>query len=406
MGSLLHIGLILFSLRGVFHFFNMGPTTFLLALVGSFILLHDCNASISERTKMLNALLDPNSYDSRVRPNEGSSPVKIVINGFIASLTSLSESDMDFTIDMYLRQTWTDDRLKHNSSKYLVVPPRFVDKIWYPDLFFSNEKRGELHTITQPNRYIRITKEGEVLLSQRFTLTLSCPMALHKFPFDSQKCGLKMESYGYSTDEVVFQWSEKKEGPIQIDENTQIPNYDLTDTVMGDCTKVYSTGSFTCLEATLSFGRQIGYFLFNNFIPSFILVATTWLGFWLLPSPAVTRVTLISISLLSMIGLIQAAKNTAPQVSYIVAIDVWMVMSMIFIILALLETIFVAWMYQKGEQSEASEEKLEPGVRRKRSCCNWKGCAIKVDILSRLLIPALYFGWAGFYWFVYTKFDL
>ena len=94
------------------------------------------------------------------------------------------------------------------------------------------------------------------------------------------------------------------------------------------------------------------------------------------------------------------------QVSYIVAIDVWMVMSMIFIILALLETIFVAWMYQKGEQSEASvssgqigvaeclqmpkmhklieyyifskEEKLEPGVRRKRSCCNWKGCAIKV----------------------------
>ena len=52
-----------------------------------------------------------------------------------------------------------------------------------------------------------------------------------------------MESYGYSTDEVVFQWSEKKEGPIQIDENTQIPNYDLTDTVMGDCTKVYSTGA-------------------------------------------------------------------------------------------------------------------------------------------------------------------
>ena len=42
------------------------------------------------------------------------------------------------------------------------------------------------------------------------------------------------------------------------------------------------------------------------------------------------------------------------QVSYIVAIDVWMVMSLIFIILAMLETIFVAWMYQKGEQSEAS----------------------------------------------------
>ena len=42
-----------------------------------------------------------------------------------------------------------DERLKHNYTYPLVVPPKGVDKIWYPDLFVSNEKRGELHEITQ-----------------------------------------------------------------------------------------------------------------------------------------------------------------------------------------------------------------------------------------------------------------
>ena len=42
------------------------------------------------------------------------------------------------------------------------------------------------------------------------------------------------------------------------------------------------------------------------------------------------------------------------QVSYITAFDVWMGMSLAFVILALLETVLVARMYQKEEQSEAS----------------------------------------------------
>lgn len=352
----------------------------------------------------MNAVLDSNNYDARVRPNDGADPIKVKINCYIASFSSISESDMEYTLDMYLRQTWIDPRLKHNYTKPLVVPPKGVDKIWYPDLFVSNEKRGELHEITQPNRYIRIAGDGEVLLSQRFTMTLACPMKLNKFPFDTQLCGFSMESYGYSTEDVVFKWVD--EDPIQISEDTELPKYDVQDTKTGDCTKVYSTGSFTCIEMKMTLGRELGYFIFNSYIPTFIVTALPWLGFWLLPSPSVTRVALTSICLLCNIGIMEISKKDTPKVSYVVAMDVWMVMSLVFTVLAMVETVFVSWMYQKGEQSEAAEEKLDPGVRRKRSCCNWKGCAIKVDILSRMLIPALYFAWAGFYWFVYSKFDL
>ena len=73
----------------------------------------------------------------------------------------------EYTVDMYLRQTWMDPRLKHSYQKPLVLPPKFIDKIWIADLFFSNEKSSYFHDVTVPNRYIRIAGDGEVLYSVR-----------------------------------------------------------------------------------------------------------------------------------------------------------------------------------------------------------------------------------------------
>ena len=62
------------------------------------------------------------------------------------------------------------------------------------------------------------------------------------------------------------------------------------------------------------------------------------------------------------------------QVSYIVALDIWMVMSLVFIIVAMLETVFVTWMYQKGEQNEASVSSLYQCwhfFSDRWICCDW-----------------------------------
>ena len=42
-------------------------------------------------------------YDSRVRPNDGAEPVQVTANFFIASFDSISESNMDYTMNVYLR---------------------------------------------------------------------------------------------------------------------------------------------------------------------------------------------------------------------------------------------------------------------------------------------------------------
>ena len=40
-------------------------------------------------------------------------------------------------------------------------------KVWMPDTFFRNEKIGRFHDILQPNLYVRVYPNGNVLYSIR-----------------------------------------------------------------------------------------------------------------------------------------------------------------------------------------------------------------------------------------------
>ena len=87
-------------------------------------------------------------------------------------------------------------------------------KVWMPDTFFRNERRGAMHNVLVPNLYVRLYADGTVLFSIRVSLTLSCPMNLKMYPLDTQKCPMQIASYGWATDDLVYIWKEKN--PVQV----------------------------------------------------------------------------------------------------------------------------------------------------------------------------------------------
>ena len=70
-------------------------------------------------------------------------------------------------------------------------------KVWMPDTFFRNEKIGRFHNILQPNLYVRVFPNGDVLYSIRVSLTCACSMHLALFPLDMQTCNLDVASCEY-----------------------------------------------------------------------------------------------------------------------------------------------------------------------------------------------------------------
>ena len=71
-------------------------------------------------------------------------------------------------MDAYFRQTWIDTRLSFNGPhETMTVQIKLLEKLWKPDTFFYNGHGSYLHTITAPNKLLRIMKNGTILYSMR-----------------------------------------------------------------------------------------------------------------------------------------------------------------------------------------------------------------------------------------------
>ncbi|XP_047220679.1 glycine receptor subunit alpha-3 isoform X2 [Girardinichthys multiradiatus] len=277
-------------------------------------------------------------YDARIRPNFKGPPVNVSCNIFINSFGSIAETTMDYRVNIFLRQQWNDPRLSYAEypDDSLDLDPSMLDSIWKPDLFFANEKGAHFHEVTTDNKLLRIFKNGNVLYSIRLTLTLSCPMDLKNFPMDVQTCIMQMESFGYTMNDLIFEWQET--GPVQVAEGLTLPQFILKDeSDLRYCTKHYNTGMFTCIEVRFHLERQMGYYLIQMYIPSLLIVILSWVSFWINMDAAPARVALGITTVLTMTTQSSGSRTSLPKVSYVKAIDIWMAVCLLFVFSALLE---------------------------------------------------------------------
>ncbi|XP_047209622.1 glycine receptor subunit alphaZ1 isoform X2 [Girardinichthys multiradiatus] len=290
-------------------------------------------------------------YDARIRPNfkdpKGSKteathkkgpPVNVTCNIFINSFGSIAETTMDYRVNIFLRQQWNDPRLAYSEypDDSLDLDPSMLDSIWKPDLFFANEKGANFHEVTTDNKLLRISKNGNVLYSIRITLILACPMDLKNFPMDVQTCIMQLESFGYTMNDLIFEWDEK--GAVQVADGLTLPQFILKEEKdLRYCTKHYNTGKFTCIEARFHLERQMGYYLIQMYIPSLLIVILSWVSFWINMDAAPARVGLGITTVLTMTTQSSGSRASLPKVSYVKAIDIWMAVCLLFVFSALLE---------------------------------------------------------------------
>ncbi|OBS77927.1 hypothetical protein A6R68_19683, partial [Neotoma lepida] len=75
---------------------------------------------------------------------------------------------MEYTIDVFFRQTWHDERLKFDGPmKILPLNNLLASKIWTPDTFFHNGKKSVAHNMTTPNKLLRLVDNGTLLYTMR-----------------------------------------------------------------------------------------------------------------------------------------------------------------------------------------------------------------------------------------------
>ncbi|XP_077072581.1 glycine receptor subunit alpha-2 [Siphateles boraxobius] len=369
-------------------------------------------------------------YDARIRPNFKGPPVNVTCNIFINSFGSVTETTMDYRVNIFLRQKWNDPRLAYSEypDSSLDLDPSMLDSIWKPDLFFANEKGANFHDVTTDNKLLRIFKDGTVLYSIRLTLILSCPMDLKNFPMDVQTCTMQLESFGYTMNDLIFEWLDN--GPVQVADGLTLPQFLIRDEKdLGYCTKHYNTGKFTCIEVKFHLERQMGYYLIQMYIPSLLIVILSWVSFWINMDAAPARVALGITTVLTMTTQSSGSRASLPKVSYVKAIDIWMAVCLLFVFAALLEYAGVNFVsrqqkeflrLKRRQRRHTKEEELQDGrlhfsgynktnaiqepsipkdpePNRKKFVDRAK----RIDTVSRAAFPMVFLIFNVFYWITY-----
>ncbi|CAN0418618.1 unnamed protein product [Lampetra planeri] len=340
-------------------------------------------------------------------PPEG--PVVVNCSLFVEHFGSVEETTMDYEVTIFVRQQWNDQRLS-NSSKHETLDLDYttMDAVWRPDLYFANEKSGRFHTITTDNRMMRLHRNGDIFHSIRLSLTLSCPMNLRNFPMDTQKCYIFLESYGYTTADLLFQWVPGQ--AVELAKDLSLPQFTLSSNIkLSTCNKYYVKGNYSCISACFRLRRQMGFYLIQLYTPSVLIVIISWMSFWIDMSLTPARVGLGITTVLTMTTQSMGSRSSMPKLSYINAMDVWMTSCLIFVFAALFEFVLVIMMsgtfsilnqhappaYQRRHfvlQGRAGEEpSCEEAMRRARV----------IDSCSRLLFPIAFVLFNVIYWVVY-----
>uniref|UniRef100_A0A0N5BPR8 Ligand-gated ion channel 50 n=1 Tax=Strongyloides papillosus TaxID=174720 RepID=A0A0N5BPR8_STREA len=272
--------------------------------------------------------------------------VDVAVEVWTQEITAVSDSTQDFQLDLYISETWLDPSLnfeymgpcKQNLSLNSVV----LEKLWTPNSCFINSKTAEIHKSPFPNIFLLIYSNGTVWTNYRLKLQGPCIMNLQRFPFDSITCFLTFESFNYNIQEVSMDWTPN--GVSNMKEKMELADYELDHMNSIRKTEAYPAGLWHELTMEYHFNRRAGWYILQAYLPTYLTICISWISF-ALGTKAIPARTMLGVnSLLAMTFQFGNIIRNLPRVSYVKAIDVWMLSCMTFVFCSLLELAWVGYL--------------------------------------------------------------
>ncbi|XP_078679728.1 glycine receptor subunit alpha-2-like [Branchiostoma floridae x Branchiostoma belcheri] len=285
-----------------------------------------------------------------------------------------------------------------------------ADLAWTPPMSFGRNVRRSsvVDQGSKSNSGISmwLHPSGTVLYSITRALKLTCSVQLWRYPFDLQVCGVQLHGYNgvkfnvlpsntshlaaIMTDATAVRSQFMLTGvELGLETNSFLTNgpgceyftekchHDVEHCLavslcsddqvcerckssVGRCShKIHScdenndSNAYTTLEVRIHLKRRLLSYFFTTFIPSTTIVIVSFLQTWLplVPSAIAGRFVLGIFAVLVMISG-QDMKHIILRVSEARAIDIWIMACVLFVTLALLETVAVHFIYDKLKRKE------------------------------------------------------
>ncbi|KAI4882502.1 hypothetical protein NFI96_018898, partial [Prochilodus magdalenae] len=142
----------------------------------------------------------------------------------------------------------------------------------------------------------------------------------------------------YTNNEVVYIWTADDEKSVSVaPDGSRLNQYDLLGHVIGKETISSSTGEYVVMTTYFHLKRKIGYFVIQTYLPCIMTVILSQVSFWLNRESVPARTVFGVTTVLTMTTLSISARNSLPKVAYATAMDWFMAVCYAFVFSALIE---------------------------------------------------------------------
>ncbi|MDW3204129.1 MAG: hypothetical protein R8L07_01195 [Alphaproteobacteria bacterium] len=319
----------------------------------------------------------PASLDAGTRanilspPKRGGHPVHVDIGLYVERLDSISEVDHSFQIETFMELIWCDPRLAYLDE--VNAPDRKVfledrareeyGRIWAPDIIFMN-------TAAPPDvqqEELIVFPDGTVLYEERVAVSLRTRYDFTKFPFDSQRLVIEIESFSWPSSDLILHRDESK---IGFSEGFNIPSWDLTGftSEVRNVREIRDRDTFSELLLAIEAERVSAPFVYRLILPLLLIVMISWSVFWLRTSDT-GRFGVTFTTILTVVAFNFVVTDKLPNVPEVTYLETLFGFAFLFLLLVVIENTVADRLTAHGREDRAE----------------------RVDALARVAFPVVFF---------------
>ena len=312
----------------------------------------------------------PNDYEKDFPPDDGTKRIYITIETH--EVRGVDAKKKTLSIDFTLTMRWLDSRIKTNfthlndKSGGILLGPKAIEHIWYPDLEVSNRQSFKMKEEWASLITTRILASKHIneldgmnnteyefsipTVEMRYLVktTVYCKKWTYSnYPMDHQTCDVAFGSLSGSSEFTLYNTPDNDSRP----NNYKAANFDITISYLDrdenpGCNRVGMT--FRMQRLTTSF-------FFKYYGPCTAIVLVSEIGF-IIPVTAIPgRVGLLVTQFLTLINLFIHQMSESPSESELNALGIYFIACLTFVVCALAEFAIALLIHQRRRSRTESE---------------------------------------------------
>ena len=303
----------------------------------------------------------------------------------IVDVVEIDDVNESFQAEIAVLASWKDPRLAFDPQAEGTDLKRFqgafqfyeLFKGWWPQLLILNEVgRSDPKAVM-----LTIQPDGTVQYREQRDAVLETPMALHDFPFDTQRLKASMIPFGSTTDEVVLEVDERYAGAtddlVRREQDVNVSGWNLQHLTMAIDEAFVLTGTgqtrFSRLVTTIQLERRSWQYVWAILFPLIVLVSVVWSIFWVEIDSLADRLNISFIGVLTIVAYQFVVLEDLPRMSYLTFTDTVLLISFLMMAATVPQSLLIHSLVRKGKQQLA---------RRIDRTCRWAFPVVFVLLLA------------------------